>query len=262
MNVLLTNDDGIDAAGLWSVYEQLQRDPRITSISIIAPAVEQSGVSHSVTYLEPLVPRRCVRHGHPVWIVPGTPADCVKLGLVHLLDPRPDVVISGMNAGLNSGMNIIYSGTVGAAREANFFNIPSVAVSLEEGSEMNFQAAAQLVMGRVVDLFSHVLKQPLARGTGLININVPQSAVAQYDQGDQPRWEAVGMKLIRHDDEYAQRTDPRGRSYYWSTDQPCIDPSVVDTDVDALAADRVTVTPLQFDLTDYDMLKQLQGQLH
>ncbi|MGC6450669.1 MAG: 5'/3'-nucleotidase SurE [Pirellulaceae bacterium] len=258
MFVLLTNDDGIHAEGLWAAAEELRQDRRVTRLEIIAPQVQQSGVSHSITYLSPLVPTRATVRGQSVWVVNGTPADCVKLGVMQLLDQRPDLVISGINEGLNTGINAIYSGTVAAAREATFFRLPGVALSLEYAQEMVFSTAASISVPRVLGIIECMTLA--SGGTGLLNVNIPQSAVSPEDSAEKPIWKYVPMKLTRHDDPYVTGADPKQRHYYWSTDEPFVELPGADTDVDSIAAGAITVTPMSFDLNDYRMLQQLNQQ--
>ena len=258
MHVLLTNDDGIHAEGLWAVSEELQRDTRVSRLDIIAPAIQQSGVSHSITYLTPLTPTRTTVREKQVWIVNGTPADCVKLGVMSLLDRRPDVVISGINEGLNTGINAIYSGTVAAAREATFFDIPAAALSLEYAQDMDFHRASLLSTGRILGLLTELRGQE--SGKTLLNVNIPTSAVIPCDGSDEVYWKVVPMKLTRHDDPYTVGQNPKQGDYYWSTDQPFVELPGADTDVDSIAGGAITVTPMSFDLTNHRMLRKLQSE--
>ena len=258
MHVLLTNDDGIHAEGLWAVAEELQKDPSVTCLDIIAPAVQQSGVSHSITFLTPLAPTRTIVRKQQVWVVNGTPADCVKLGMMSLLERRPDVVISGINEGLNTGINAIYSGTVAAAREATFFGIPAAALSLEYTEEMDFQRASLLSTAPTLGLLTELRTQK--SGNTLLNINIPTSAVMPGHAKDEVYWKVVPMKLTRNDDPYTVGKDPKQRSYYWSTDQPFVELPGADTDVDSIAGGAITVTPMDFDLTNHKVLENLQAR--
>ena len=144
MQILLTNDDGIHAPGLAAIERTLRQ---WAEVMVVAPATEQSGVSQSITFLRPLV-------GHPVrqdgqlrgYAVDGTPADCVKLGVTQYCADRPDLIVSGINGGLNCGINILYSGTVGGAMEGALFGIPSIAVSLEYDDQADYDRAAELAL--------------------------------------------------------------------------------------------------------------------
>lgn len=246
MQILLTNDDGIYAPGLAALEHELRQ---IGDVSVVAPATEQSGVGHSVTFLRPLVCKEIYegprRRG---WAVEGSPADCVKLGIFELCKSRPDLIISGMNGGLNAGINVLYSGTVAAAIEGSFFGITSIACSLEFNEHANFTRAAQ--MARVV------IEQVLARkkpGPQLYNLNIPTKAI------DNPRGlKIVPMGVARYGEHFIKRVDPRGRTYYWATNDPPPQPEGHETDLTALEQGFVTLTPLHYDMTQPQVLKEME----
>src|SRR5579872_4864820 len=130
MRILLTNDDGIYAPGLEALHDELLR---LGAVDVVAPSVEQSGVGHSITYLEPLLAHDVFRHGRLFGkAVRGSPADCVKIAMLQFCNTAPDLVVSGINAGSNTGINVLYSGTVAGAIEGAFFGIRSIAVSLTD----------------------------------------------------------------------------------------------------------------------------------
>ena len=158
MRILLTNDDGVFAPGLAALEQQLRH---LGEVIVIAPATEQSGVSHSITYLTPLVSKSIHRDGrHWAWAVEGSPADCVKLAIAELFRDNPvDLVVSGINSGLNAGINVLYSGTVAAAIEGAFFGVTSVAVSLEYDPDADFQSAAVIAK----NIVSGIAKHPRSR---------------------------------------------------------------------------------------------------
>ncbi len=247
LRILLTNDDGVFAPGLAALEQQLRH---LGEVVIVAPATEQSGVGHSITYLTPLVCKAIHREGrHWAWAVDGSPADCVKLAVAELLKDNPvDLVVSGINSGLNAGINVLYSGTVAAAIEGAFFGITSVAVSLEHDDDADFQSAA--VIAR--NVIGGIVKQPRSQG-GLFNLNVPTAAT------ETPRdVKIVPMGLEQYGRTYEKRTDPGGRGYYWalwseSESQP---PEM--TDVSQLRDGNVTLTPLHFDLTRSEMLDPMR----
>ena len=142
MQILLTNDDGIYAPGLAALEIELRK---MGEVDVVAPATEQSGVSHSITFLSPLVCKEVFDGDRQRgWAVEGSPADCVKLGITELCPAAPDLVVSGINGGLNAGINVLYSGTVAAAIEGAFFGIESIAVSLEYDPHAQFEKAAVL----------------------------------------------------------------------------------------------------------------------
>ncbi|MEM6333160.1 MAG: 5'/3'-nucleotidase SurE [Planctomycetota bacterium] len=260
--MLLTNDDGIDAPGLGALYAQLAS---LGEVAVVAPARVQSAMSHSVTFHRPVeVTRRAVSlnglgtagvTGFEGWAVDGRPADCVKLAVEHVLDwGRPDLVVSGMNAGANVGLNVLYSGTVAAAVEAAFIGVPAIAVSLHLGDkeDVRWKRAAELAR-RAIDL---ALDGPM-HGHTAVNINVPI-----LDRRDEPEGIAVvpvetsptltGYAVERHDAE---------RSTYRVNSALAFEEVRPDTDVHALFAGYTTVTPLQFDLTGHGKLDAWRAHL-
>ena len=250
MRILLTNDDGVYAPGLRALRKELQK---VGDVTVVAPAGEQSAVGHSITLLTPLIVQEVLdEEQRPMgWAVEGRPADCVKLALLELLKEPPDVVVSGMNAGSNAGINVLYSGTVAAAIEGAFFRHTSIAVSLEytKPKPLDFPRAAALAR-QVVE---QIIKHPQAAG-GLFNVNVPS-----LDNGPVRGVRVVPQNVAPYCDTYDRRVDPRGRVYFWSgADFGCPDPHP-DSDVSALAERYVTVTPLQFNLTDATRLEAMRA---
>lgn len=245
MNILVTNDDGVYAPGLAALAAQLRH---LGEVFIAAPTTEQSGVGHSITYLTPLVSREILRDDrHWAWAVDGSPADCVKLAISQLCPVRPDLVVSGINNGLNAGINVLYSGTVAAAIEGAFFGVRSVAVSLEYDPHADFDAAA--VVARKV--IGGILRNDTTEGS-LFNINIPTVATAEP-----AAVKVVPMGLAQYGSTYEKRQDPGGRDYYWATWIPPEDLKPDGTDVTELRAGNITVTPLHFDLSRRDLLKQM-----
>lgn len=248
MRLLLTNDDGIYAPGLAAMEQQLRG---LGDLTVAAPATEQSGVGHAITFLSPLTAKE-VFEGERTrgWAVDGSPADSVKLGISELCGERPTLVVSGINSGLNAGINVLYSGTVAAAIEGAFFGITSIAVSLEWNEHFNFARAAEIAIDVIRDLLA---SEPPAGS--LFNVNIPTAALV-----GQPEVRVVPMSIARYGEQFERRTDPRGRSYYWATNDPPPPPSQQESDVTALATGAVTVTPLHFDLTRRDRLTDLAGR--
>src|SRR5262245_38954621 len=248
MRILLTNDDGIYAPGLRALRPELLK---LGDVLVVAPATEQSAVGHSVTLTTPLIVQEVLDdEQRPLgWAVEGRPADCVKLALRELLPEPPDVIVSGLNAGSNAGINVLYSGTVAAAIEGAFFRITSIACSLEYTKlrPLDFQRGAGLTAG--------VIEQILARKPepgSLLNINIPSR-----ERGPVRGIRVVPQNVAPYVEGFVRRTDPRGRVYFWNTpDFSCPEPHP-DTDVTALAEGYITVTPLQFNLTDATMLQTL-----
>ncbi|HVS35979.1 MAG TPA: 5'/3'-nucleotidase SurE [Gemmataceae bacterium] len=248
MRILLTNDDGVYAPGLRALLPELRR---LGEVTVVAPATEQSAVGHSVTLTNPLITAEVLdddrrRLG---WAVEGRPADCVKLALRELLPGLPDLIVSGLNAGSNAGINVLYSGTVAAAIEGAFFRVTSIACSLEysKPTPPDFVRGAAYARQVVEQILA---KRPEAGS--LFNVNIPDL------ERHTPRGvRVVPQNLAAYEESYDRRTDPRGRVYFWSNPEfGCPDPHP-DTDVTALAEGWITVTPLQFNLTHEARLREI-----
>ena len=248
MRILLTNDDGVFAPGLAALERQLRH---LGEVVVIAPATEQSGVGHSITYLTPLTCKAIRRDGrHWATAVEGSPADCVKLAIAELLKDNPvDLVVSGINSGLNAGINVLYSGTVAAAIEGAFFGVTSVAVSLEYSEDADFESAAVIARNVVGGIIQH----PESRG-GLFNLNVPTAATESPQD-----LKIVPMGLAQYGRRYEKRSDPGGRSYYWALWAQPDEPPPELTDLTELRKGNVTLTPLHFDLTRHPLLVEMPG---
>lgn len=250
MKILLTNDDGIYAPGLRALRNELMK---LGEVLVVAPAAEQSAAGHSVTIFSPLLVQevRDTNKDFIGWAVEGRPADCVKLAIREILPWKPDLVVSGMNSGSNAGINVLYSGTVGAAIEGAFFQIPSIACSMEmPGSGIpDFPKGAALSASVVADI---IAKKP-APGE-LFNVNIPD-----LSRGKIRGIQVVPQNTASYVEWFDKRTDPRGRVYFWiGPDFTCPDPHP-DTDVTALADQWITVTPLQFNLTRLQALMGMQS---
>lgn len=250
MHILLTNDDGINAPGIEALWQELSA---LGTVSVVAPASEKSASSQAITVHHPIrVDRHCLDNpGICAWRVDGTPTDCVKLAVEALLPEPPDVVVSGINQGPNLGTDVLYSGTVSAAIEAALFNIPAIAVSLDSWKSDAFLPAARFAR-RLVET---VLKQQLPPNT-LLNVNVPDLAEPDLKGVSITK---LGVRL--YENTFDQRTDPRGRSYYWMGGSVVDNENDPDSDITAVKQGKISVTPIHFDLTNYrimDMIKQWQ----
>ena len=249
MRILLTNDDGVNAAGL----QVLQRIAGAFSddIWVVAPSEEQSGAGHSLTLTQPL---RLRKLGERRFCVTGTPTDAVMMGLAHILaDQKPDLILSGINRGANLGEDVTYSGTVSAAMEGALAGVPSIALSQSYaregmGDTVPF-AAAEAWAERVL---APLLARPFPANT-LVNVNFPALAP-----------DAVkGIRVVRQGiRDYGRlridrRTDPRGFNYYWFGLRPIPHTPGHITDLEAIADGYVTVTPLDLDLTHEPSLAAL-----
>ena len=252
MQILLTNDDGVYAPGIAALRNELQN---LGDVALVAPATEQSGVGHSITFLEPLVCKR-IYHGKELYgiAVEGSPADCVKLGVAELVDKPVDLVVSGINGGLNAGINVLYSGTVAAAIEGAFFRIDSFAVSLEYDPHADFETAARLAVSLIRQTLAQKDAQPR-----LFNINIPTVAVESYLRGEKPPVSVVPMGVERYGEQFLRRQDPKGRDYYWATNDPPPRRTDHPTDLTRLTDGHITITPLMFDLTDGSVLSAMES---
>jgi 5'-nucleotidase len=248
MRILLTNDDGVHAPGLRALLPELRK---LGEVTVIAPASEQSAVGHSVTLTTPLIVQEVADNGRPLgYAIEGKPADCVKLAIRELLAQPPDVIVSGLNAGSNAGINVLYSGTVAAAIEGAFFKVTSIACSLEYRSLTPPDFARGAALARQV--VEQILEHRPAKGS-LFNVNIPSA-----DKGPPRGIKVLPQNVAPYVEGFDRRTDPRGRVYFWSgPDFSCPDPHP-DTDVTALAEGYITVTPLQFNLTDRARLEEME----
>jgi 5'-nucleotidase len=247
MEILITNDDGIYAEGIFALYDSLRKTARVT---VVAPDTQRSAVGHAITLADPLRVTEVRRYGRFFgYATSGTPADCVKLAIRAIMKKKPDLVFSGINLGANMGYNVLYSGTVSGATEGALLGIPSVAISLATFIKPDFSCAAA---------FARKIAAAAAAGRlppgALLNVNVP--AV--------PAGRIKGVSITRQsrtlfNDRFDKRTDPHGQTYYWLTGSLNQKDASPDSDLSALRRNRVSITPLQFDLTDYKFLKELAG---
>lgn len=249
MIVALTNDDGIRAHGLRSLYSALKEAGH--DVRVIAPVREQSAVGHAITVRDPLRVKEYNENGFRGVGITGTPADCVKLGISVVLDEEPDIVLSGINAGANVGPDIMYSGTVAAAREAAAMGYPAMAVSFDSFRQADLAEYARLA----VSLMNKIpwLEIPEKR---IINVNFPNLPFA----------ECKGVKLcpqtsaVWHD-WYHEHKDPRGVPYWWLDGNIPPEKVAPGTDRALLTEGWTTVTPLRFDFTDMDCLAALRDKI-
>jgi 5'-nucleotidase len=238
-NILVTNDDGIAAPGLRALAESLAD---VGAVTIVAPSHERSASAQSLTLRQPIF---CEQVGEREWSVEGTPADAMILALHTLLPVHPDLVVSGINRGSNLGENIYYSGTIGAAMEGAINGIPAIAISLaSRARDVDFSPAAKFIQ-RLAPL---VLQKGLPKGV-LLSVNVPSS------------WNG-GVRFTRQSPKVTRNVlqkgeDPRGRTYYWLSEQRITEDIAENTDHAAILAGEVSVTPLVIDHTDAPSLNHL-----
>ena len=244
--ILVTNDDGITAPGIRTLISVMHT---IGDVVVVAPDSPQSAMGHAITINSTLHMEKVTIDGkQPEYSCSGTPADCVKLGVKQILDRRPDLCVSGINHGSNSSINVIYSGTMSAAIEAGVEGIPAIGFSLCNYKwSANFDACKTYIK----TITENVLKHGLDNGT-VLNVNFPN-----LDKKN-----IKGVKICRQakanwEEEFDKRTNPQGREYYWLTGKFTNLDHGEDTDEWALANGYVAVVPVQFDLTAYRSIQQL-----
>ncbi len=243
--ILVSNDDGIDAPGIYALANELKK---LGSVTVVAPDKQRSAVGHAITMNYPLRVSKFTKNGKFFgYAVEGTPADCVKLAISSLLPQKPDIVVSGVNHGSNTAINIIYSGTVSAATEGTVLGIPSIAVSLTTYGNPDFREAAKFSR----KLASFILKKGLPKAT-LLNVNVPSV------KGKDIRGVRVTRQgKTRWDDTFDVRLDPNNKEYYWLMGKLEVIDHAEDTDEIAVRNNYISVTPIHYDLTDYVMLEKM-----
>jgi 5'-nucleotidase len=246
MRILLSNDDGYFAPGLAVLAATLSQRGHV--VTVVAPERDRSGASNSLTLDRPLMVRTAPSG---FFYVNGTPTDCVHLAVTGLLPELPDMVISGINHGANMGDDTVYSGTVAAATEGFLLGIPSIAVSLVNIQGEHFQTAAEIV----ADLADRFAAQPFPEHV-LLNVNVP----------DLPASEIQGTEVTRlgkrHKAQDTVKTvNPRNQTMYWVGAAGAAQDAGQGTDFNAVANARVSITPLQLDLTRYNQLDVVKGWL-
>lgn len=242
MLILVSNDDGVHSEGLRSLGRSLAR---LGEVFVVAPDRERSAVGHSLTLDIPL---RITQLEERTFAINGTPTDCIALGVLKILKSRPDLVVTGINMGQNLGDDITYSGTVSAAMEAALLRIPSFAVSLVASGDYRFEAAAEFSWALAQTICEHGLP-PYT----LLNVNSPNL----------PHAEIKGVKITtlgrRHYSETVlEKIDPRGRPYYWFGGGDHNWEHKEGTDIEAIAQNMISVTPLHLDLTDYRLADEMK----
>jgi 5'/3'-nucleotidase len=246
INILLTNDDGIYAPGLWALHRALSP---LYAVTVIAPDRERSAVSHGITLHQPIrAVQVAVNGGDGGWAVSGTPADCVKLALLELLEERPDLVISGINPGANVGINLNYSGTVAAAKEAALNGLTALSVSIQGFEDLHYDDVA----GRVAQWVTLFHSNEMPAGT-FFNINFPNLPVDGI----------AGVQVTRqsidpYPEYFEKRQDPRNRIYYWQGSESLPEYTHTDADGAVLANNRISITPVRCDMTDYTAIERLK----
>lgn len=240
--ILVSNDDGIYSNGIRALAEVAAE---FGDVVIVAPDRQQSAVGHAITIEEPLRSQNLTINDIEAISVNGTPADCVKLAHDQLLDRKPDLVLSGINHGSNAGINILYSGTVSAATEGTVLGYPSIAVSCTDYDNEADLKGSQEAARRVIQF---VLNNGLPKGVTM-NVNAPSGEFKGI------KW--ARMADSRYVEEYEARKDPFNRPYYWLTGKFELLDDSTDADIHILNDGFASVTPVQYDLTDYELLRKI-----
>lgn len=246
--ILITNDDGYNSKGIKALINAVKN---LGKILIVAPDSPQSGMGHAISVNKPI---RCYKTNFfdsvEAYCCTGTPVDCIKMGLYLLKDKKPDLILSGINHGSNVSTNILYSGTMSAAVEGALSGIPSVGYSLTDYSDdADFQYSEKIVQ----IISKKVIKEGLQKGTCL-NVNIPNIKENQIK----------GIKVCRQgrafwDDTFDHRKDPLGKDYYWLTGSFSSKEQAIDTDINYLENNYVTIVPTQFDMTCHDSVDELKN---
>jgi 5'-nucleotidase len=239
---LVTNDDGVHSPGLTALAKALSK---MGEVWVIAPDRERTAVAHAVTLHKPL---RVQQLGTRTYAVNGTPVDCVNLALLKVMPSPPDLLVSGINKGVNLGDDVLYSGTVSAAMEGTILGIPSMAVS-QEGKEHFYFSAGALYAMRIARL---ILKEGLPDET-LVNLNVPNRAFESI----------TGVRVTclsrrRFDNPITEKVDPHGRTYYWIAGTRVSWSRSKDADHEALEQGAVSLTPIHLDTTNHAVLDRFR----
>lgn len=243
--ILVVNDDGITAPGIKALLSVAKE---FGEVVVVAPDKPQSGMGHAITINSTLHVSKTEVDGNIAYACSGTPVDCVKIAVNKILDRKPDLIVSGINHGSNSSINVIYSGTMSAAVEGALEKIPSIGFSLLDHSiDADFTAAKTIAKKIIAAVIENNQRNFLC-----LNVNIPNLSTDLI----------AGIKVCRQakgnwQEDYDARTDPMGRTYYWLTGKFVIDDDGEDTDEYALNKGYVSVVPVQPDITHYKILNEL-----
>mgnify|MGYP005990959281 CR=1 FL=1 len=244
--ILVVNDDGITAPGILALIDVAKSFGKVT---VVAPDKPQSGMGHAVTLNNTIRVNKSTVDGVDFHTCSGTPVDCVKIAVNKLMEEKPDLIVSGINHGSNSSINVIYSGTMSAAVEGALESIPSIGFSLSDHSiEADFTASKYYAS----QIIAQFLKKDYKKGICL-NVNIPnvsQDLIA-------------GVKVCKQangnwEEDFDERIDPNGKTYYWLTGKFVVYDNSDDTDEWALANNYVSIVPVQYDVTDYSVINDIK----
>lgn len=245
--ILVTNDDGITAPGIRNLVEFMNE---LGEVVVVAPNSPQSGKGHAITINQTLTFEEISLEGPQTdYSLSGTPVDCVKFALDKILDRKPDIVVSGINHGANSSINVIYSGTMSAAVEAGVEGLQAIGFSLLDFSwDADFSQAKEYIQ----NIVKKVLENPLPKGV-VLNVNIPKL----------PKDDIKGIKVCKQanakwEENFDERINPHGKKYYWLTGYFNNMDKSEDADETALAQGYISIVPVKFDLTAHEYLKELE----
>lgn len=246
LNILISNDDGYNSVGIRALANEFSK---IANITVVAPISQKSGVSNSFTFTQPITVNHKIIDKINYYTISGTPVDCIKIAVAKLLDEKPDIILSGINSGRNTAVNILYSGTLGAAMEGYLMNIPSAAISLDSGTNDKNYADAAEVAREVIE--KYIINNKISENL-LLNINIP----------DVPKEKIKGIKLTKiastiWEDIFEKRQAPFGWDYYWYSGKFEYLNNDTTTDDGAVKNGFVSVTPLKIDFFNDKVYKEL-----
>lgn len=247
MKILVTNDDGIFAEGIYKLAKNLSKKHEVF---VVAPDRQRSATGHAITMHHPLRAQQIKFFDTDIsaWSVDGTPSDCIKLALEAILSEKPDFVISGINDGPNLGTDVLYSGTVSAAIEGAIHGIKSMAISMAYTKNIDFDIGAEFAY-EMVEKFS---EKSLPNDT-LLNINIPDCK-----KNDIPGAKITSLGIRKYKNSFIERVDPRGQSYYWLGGEVIEEAQDENSDIKCVKDKYISVTPIHYDLTKYDLIETIE----
>lgn len=249
INILISNDDGIQSPGIESLVKVLHKDHKVI---VAAPATQQSAMAHALTvrkrlYVEHYAPLE-EKYGVEALMISGTPTDCVKLYMEGIAEEKIDLVISGINNGSNLGTDILYSGTLGAALEGHIHGVPAIALSLDYKAELTFDFVAETFVKKMEKLMK------LSDKPQLLNINFPKKLKEDY------KWYWAKQGVRDYENAFIPNTDDDGRLYYWVGGEIIDTGNSADTDIELANAGNITVTPILMNWCDFKILDNNSGK--
>ncbi|RKD34532.1 5'/3'-nucleotidase SurE [Thermohalobacter berrensis] len=249
MQILVTNDDGINAIGIRKLAESLKK---IGKVTVVAPDRQRSAIGHAITLHKPLRVDRFEFNDIEIdaWSINGTPSDCVKIAVESILEKKPDVVVSGINDGPNLGTDVLYSGTVSAAIEGAIHNIPSIAISAVGSKEKINYEGAKIYSCKLV---KSIIEKDIPNNI-IFNINIPALYIEKIKG-----IKVTELGIRKYKNNYIKRKDPMGKSYYWLAGKLIEIENNKESDVMATESGYISITPLHFNLTNYDFLDEMKN---